>query len=464
MNIKVPPKLEFLLYPKRFKIAFGGRGGAKTVTFAKILIAFAMRSKIRVLCLREFMNSIDDSVHSVLKEEITNMEVEPFFTITNNQIEGANGSVFRYASLSRNLASIKSKHDFDYAWIEESETITQKSIDVLIPTLRKEGSEIWFSFNPDDEFGAIYNFIKPHLDEIRSRGFYADETSHIAKINLADNPFAPQELIDASDLMRRSDLKKWMHIYGGEVFADYKDSIIQPEWVDAAIDAHKKLKFQPMGIKSLGFDPADTGADAKAVMMRHGSTVTHGLKWTDGELPEAIDLAFQCAYDWRADHIVYDNDGLGRAVKVGLQPRIEGKNLKVTPYGGNDRPDNSEEKYADDKSNRNTFRNKRAQYYWLLRDRFENTFNAIKKGLYTDPAQLISLSSEIDDLNVLKSELIKIGRKKGQNSFIQIESKEDMRKRGVKSPNMADALAMCFANPDPIAERVTLNFTSEFAA
>jgi phage terminase large subunit len=462
MEIELPPKLEFLIYPKRFKIAFGGRGGAKTVTFAKVLLAKGMQSKIRVLCLREFQSSIDDSVHSALKEEIVNMGMEHHYRVTNNMIEGINGTLFKYAALSRNPESIKSKHDFDIAWIEEAETVTQKSLDILFPTIRAAGSEIWMSFNPDDEFGAVYSLVKPHIDEIRSKGFYADEDYHIVKINLEDNPFAPEELKHASDLMKREDPKKWLNIYGGEVYSDYKQSIIQPEWFDAAIDSHIKLKFQPMGVKSLGFDPADTGSDAKAVMMRHGSVITHGKMWSDGQIPEAIDIAFECAYDWRAEHIVYDNDGLGRAIKVGLAPRIQGKNIEVTPYGGNDAVDDPGVIYKEDKINRDTFRNKRAQYYWALRDRFEDTYNAINKGIYTDPEKMISISSDLEDLDVLKSELIKIERKRGQNSFIQIESKIDMARRGVKSPNMADALVMCFANPAPIPETINLEFESDW--
>ena len=465
MKIQIPDKLSFLFRPKRFKIAYGGRGGAKTVSFSKALTFMAMRERKRVLCLREFMNSIDDSVHSALSDEISGLGMGHHYRVGATKIDAVNGSAFRYAALARNLESIKSKHKFDIAWVEEGESITQKSLDVLIPTMREAGSELWISFNPDDEFGPVYStYVKPHLDAIQSQGFYEDDLIYVVKINLEDHPFAPQELLDASRVMKRDNLKKWLHIYGGEPFSDYRHSIIQPEWVDAAIDAHKKIGFQPMGVKSLGFDPADTGADAKAVMMRYGSVITRGRKWSDGERPEAIDRCFEYAYDWRAEHIVYDNDGLGRGVKVGLAPRIEGKNIVVTPYGGNDAKDNPDEIYADDKTNKDTFYNKRAQYWWLLRDRFEATYNAIHKGIYTDPMDMISISSELEDLDVLKSELVRIQRKKGQNSFIQIESKEDMRKRGVKSPNMADALVMCWANPPPEPVAVEpLIFESEFA-
>jgi phage terminase large subunit len=413
----------------------------------------------RVLCLREFMNSIDDSVHAALKDNIVNLGMEPFFQHTNNQITCPNGSVFKYASLARNLSSIKSKHDFDIAWVEEAETITEKSLDVLMPTIRKSGSELWFSFNPDDEFGAVYSrFVKPHLAEIESNGFYEDDELYVCKVNMEDNPFAPDELKALSASMKETDYKKWLHIWGGEVHGDYSRSIIQPEWVDAAIDAHLKIPFEPVGVKSLGFDPADEGKDAKAIMLRHGSVITQGKQWFHDDIDFAIKEAFDCAYEWRAEHIVYDADGLGVSIKVGLGPRIEGKNIVVSSYRGNDSVVNPTGIYANDKTNKDTFRNKRAQYYTYLADRFKATYNAIEKGVYTNPIDMISLSSEIEDLDVLKSELVKICRKKGENSFIQMESKKDMD----KSPNMADALVQCFANPEPEPEIIDIDFDSEF--
>jgi phage terminase large subunit len=463
VQLDLPSKFQPLFKPKRFKIYYGGRGAAKTVSFAKTLLFMAAQERKRVLCLREFMNSIEDSVHGTLKDEVATLNMGPHFEVQKTQIIGANDSLFKYAALSRNIASIKSKHAFDIAWIEEGENVSERSWETLEPTMRASGSEIWVSFNPDDEFGFIYSkFVKPYLDEIESNGFYEDESLLVVKVNLVDNPFAPQELLDSSARMKKADYKKWLHIWDGQPYGDYSDSIIQPEWVDAAIDAHLKLGFKGIGVKSLGFDPADTGSDAKAVMMRHGSVITKGRKWSDGELPEAIDIAFADCYEWRGEFIVYDADGLGVGVKVGLAPRIEGKNIEVIPYHGGGSVDNPLDIYADDKTNKDTFRNKRAQYYWQLRDRLEATYNAIHKGIYTDPQDMISLSSDLPDLDVLKSELIKIQRAKRRNNFIQIESKEDMKARGVKSPNMADALVMCFANPAPAMKAKDINFNSEF--
>jgi phage terminase large subunit len=111
--------------------------------------------------------------------------------------------------------------------------------------------------------------------------------------------------------------------------------------------------------------------------------------------------------------------------------------------------DNPDEVYSDEVTNYNSFKNKRAQYWWLLRDRFEATYNAVEHGVYTDPEKLISLDSSLKYLGLLKSELVRPQRKRTNNSIIQLESKADMKKRLMPSPNLADALVMCFANSTP---------------
>lgn len=462
-EILLPDKLQFLLRPKRIKIAFGGRGGAKTVSFCKALLYKGRKEKLRILCLREFMNSIDDSVHDGLKAEIEILGMSNFYRVTKRQISADNGTRFRYGALNRNLASIKSKHDFNIAWNEEAETTKQKSLDVLIPTIRSAGSELWFSFNPDDEFGPVFQLVKPHLSEIADKGFYEDQDMYIVKINLEDNPFAPRELLRESQLLKETDYKKWLHIYGGEVFSDYKESIIQPEWFDAVVDAHLKLKFKPQGMKVAAFDPADTGKDAKAVGLRYGSVVTHLETWKTGELPEAVDYSFQKAYDWRAEQFVYDATGMGRGVKIGLEKRMEGKSMLIIPYEGGESVDFPDDIYAKHKTNKDTFKNKRAQYYWLLKDRFETTYNAVVKGVYTDPDKMISISSNISCLPLLKNETIKMRRNLRNINLIQMMSKEELlNKHGVPSPNALDVLVMLFANVPPSIKSVPLNFTSEF--
>lgn len=447
VTTNIPEKFEALFRPKRTKVIFGGRGGAKTESFIRALLVMAQSKGIKVLCLREFMNSMADSVHAAIESIILSDGFQGF-NVFNSIITGPKETEFSYFQLSRNINSLKSKFGYDIAWVEEAETVSPESLEKLEPTIRKEGSEIWYSFNPEREDAAVYQeYVLPHIKDILRDGFYEDDDLYVAKVGLDDNQYASTELRRMSSNMKRDDYDKWLHVYGGFPRKDLDFVVIQPKWVEAAIDAHKKLGFEAVGVKSLGFDPADTGADAKALVGRHGSVITSAKAWTSGDIGDAINIVFDKAFHERWEHIVYDSDGLGRAMKVGLDERTEGKSIVVTPYGGNDKKDHENDYYAEDRTNKDTFRNKRAQYWWYLRDRFQATYNAVEKGQYPDIDKLISLSSDLEDLETLQYELSRPQRVIRNNSFIQIESKEEMRKRGVASPNVADALVMCFANP-----------------
>lgn len=465
MKIQLTEDFQFLFRPKRFKIMFGGRYGMKTTAAIRGLLYQGAKDKLRILGCREFMKSIEASVHEAMCGEIDKLNMHNLYTPYKTQIEGSNGTSIRYTGLARDPKGIKSTYELDRALLEEGESVSEKSLNDLIPTIiREPGAELWIVFNPEDEFSPVWQrFVAPHIDEIKSKGHYEDDRLYIIKTNYWENPFLSDAAYEEAELCKVENYRQWLWQYAGELYADFEDAIIKPEWVEASINAHERLGFKPLGVKSQGFDLADTG-DAKATMQRHGSVITTGDRWTVDELPEAIDRAFQSATNDEAEYMVYDDDGLGKAMKVYLANVNISERVEVVPYNGNDSVDNPGQIYDDKtkKTNKEIFRNKRAQYHWYLRDRFEATYNAIDKGIYTDPDTMISLSPDIKDLPILKSELVKIKRKRGQNSFIQIESKEDMKKRGVKSPNMSDALVMCFANPAPKAEAVNIEFDSEF--
>jgi phage terminase large subunit len=469
MKIQIPDKLQFLFRPKRYKIAFGGRGGYKTESFARALLAQGTAKPLNILCAREIQKSIKDSVHAAMKRLVREIGLQDFYEVLATEIRGRNGTKIIYSGLFQNIDNIKSADKLDIVWVEEAHNVSDDSWETLVPTIREDDSEVWVSFNPKDEFSWIWCKVKPHLDQIRENGFYEDKRNYIVKTSLEENPFASKELFEESRELKSKNLKQWMHIYGGEVYSDYTDSIIQPEWFDAAIDSHIKLGFSPMGVRSAGFDIADTG-DAKAVYQRHGSVVLFSDRWADGELPEAIDRAFRHAEENRSEFLVYDADGMGASMKVYLANVTTNKRIEVVPYYGGGKVDNPENLYStyegqpekDRKTNKDTFRNKRSQYYTSLADRFEATYNATTKGIYTDPEKLISLSSDLPHLDILKSELIKIKRIVGNNSFVQIQSKKDALKEGIKSPNDADALKMCFANPAPSPAITRIEFESEF--
>lgn len=448
IKLQIPEPFAALFKPKRFKVFFGGRGGAKSWAFADALILDACNGH-RVLCAREFQNSIDDSVHELVKSRIEHMGLTGDFRILETAIHHkSSGGCFRYAGLARNAESLKSKFGYTRCWIEEAETVSEKSWNLLTPTIREEGSEIWVSYNPNEESSPTHlRFVVPYQKAIQDCGLYEDDFIYVRKVTYRDNPwFANSPLEAEMQHDKEHNYKKYLHVWEGECNADYADSIIEPEWFDAAIDAHKKLGFEPRGLKSVGFDPADTGDDSKGLAKRYGSVVFDVTEKTDGDISDAIDWAFKEAKDFGADDLVYDSIGVGAAVKVALVDR--GPRMNVIPYGGGDGVVDPEATYMLDRKNKDTFRNKRAQFWWYLRDRFEKTYRAVVKGEYIDPEELISLCGDIECLPKLKSELVKVQRKRIAGSrLIQLVSKEEMKAKGIPSPNMADALVMAFANP-----------------
>jgi phage terminase large subunit len=179
-----PEKLQFLFSPARYKCLYGGRGGAKSWGVARALLIQAASNPLRVLCAREFQNSIVESVHHLLQSQISALGLDGFYEVQNATIKGANGSEFIFAGLRNNITKIKSFEGVDRVWVEEAQTVSKTSWDVLIPTIRKDGSEIWLTFNPELESDETYQrFVaKPPSD------------AQVVKINWNDNPWFPDVL------------------------------------------------------------------------------------------------------------------------------------------------------------------------------------------------------------------------------------------------------------------------------
>lgn len=182
---QLPEKLAFLIEPKRYKVAYGGRGSAKSWSFARALIRAAVKSKMRILCAREVQKSIKQSVHTLLSDQIQAMELGEHFEVLENEIRCSNGSEFSFAGLSTHtVESIKSFEGIDIVWVEEGQTVSKKSWDILIPTIRKPNSEIWVSMNPyldtDDTYTRF--IVNPPKESV------------VVKMNYSDNPWFPEVL------------------------------------------------------------------------------------------------------------------------------------------------------------------------------------------------------------------------------------------------------------------------------
>lgn len=464
-KMQIPKKLRrFIDTPKRFKIAIGGRGSGKSMSFADMCLMDAQTKGIKTACFREFQNSIDDSVHALLKSEIERLNLQGY-EIQNNQILLNDEPAFKFRGLARNPEGVKSMHGFQRFWVEEAQTISFNSLKALTPTLREEGSEIWFSANPRSSVDAFsQRFIKPYEKQLRRDGFYEDDLHLIVIINITDNPLAPdvlkQEMENDRALMSPA---LFQHIWEGEYYDSVEDNIIPTEWYDAAIDAHKKLGFEPSGALIASHDPSDEGGDSKGFALRKGSVVLEVCEKVTGDSGEGMDWALQKARQSQADWFVWDCDGLGISLKRQVDQELESTKMQKHQFRGSESPDDAAVPYSgsDSKTNKDTFFNKRAQYWWKLRDRFEATYRAVVKGEYVNPDDIISLSSEIDALDQLRSEVCRIPQKRSNNGKIQIMSKIDMAKKPYElpSPNMGDALMMSMFSPKAVQKQaVKINF------
>ena len=206
-RIRFPKKFEALFQPEktRYRIFYGGRGGAKSWCFARALLAKGTKSPLRILCAREFQTSIKDSVHKLLSDQIYELNMESFYEITQTTIRGLNGTEFIFAGIKNNTNNIKSIEGIDVAWVEEAQSVSANSWNVLIPTIRKQDSEIWVSFNPE----------LPTDDTWKRFVESPPESSVVVKVNWNDNPWFPETLNLERLSLKSRDLSAYNNVWEG---------------------------------------------------------------------------------------------------------------------------------------------------------------------------------------------------------------------------------------------------------
>nr|UYL17038.1 MAG: terminase large subunit [Caudoviricetes sp.] len=473
-DMLIAERLEpLLIKKKKYKVTYGGRGGMKSMFAMDVLAAEAKDFGSSVMCFREVQKSLKESVFKGLNGEIRRLGFEGFRAIDSQaEIRHANGALFSFWGLNSNLMNMKSLYGYKRFWTEEAETISQESLDVMGPTLRGiDDAELWFTFNPKSSENPIsQTFIIPFQDSLLRDGYYEDDHHLIIKVGYEHNPWFEKDKTLREELEKdKSKLEngymsqsKFDWIWHGEFSDDVEDSIIKPEWFDAAIDAHKKLGWKPTGMKIVSYDPADMGGDAKAISIRHGSLVMDVQEKLDGDVNDATDWATNYAIDNGADLFTWDCDGLGASLRRQVTDALSGKRVEIVQFKGSESPDNAESIYQDSddvdnpkswRKNKDVFQKKRSQFYKRLADRFFNTYRAVHKGEYVNPDDMISLSSDIKSLAKLRAELCRIPRKANGNGYYQIMTKDEMKsKLKIKSPNMADAVMMSMLEWSPVVK------------
>lgn len=208
LTIETPRAFKPLLHPARYKGAYGGRGSAKSHFFAGLLVEDCIRDKIDAVCLREVQKSLRFSVKKLIEQKIGSMNAGLYFEVQNEQIKARNGGVIIFQGMQDHTSdSIKSLEGFKRAWIEEAQSLSQRSLDLLRPTIRAPGSEIWASWNP--------RFKTDPIDELL-RGDNPPPNSTVIEVNYTDNPWFPDVLRDEMEYDRLRDPDKYAHIWLGK--------------------------------------------------------------------------------------------------------------------------------------------------------------------------------------------------------------------------------------------------------
>ena len=223
-EVFIPEAFAFLFDPPlgdtRYRVAYGGRGSAKSWQFARAALIHGAERVLRVLCAREYQTSIKDSVHKLLEDQIGVMGLDGFYGVQKTSIIGANGTEFLFKGLRRDVAEIKSTEGIDIAWIEEAEAVSDASWQALIPTVRKPGSELWITFNPALATDPTY---KRFIAEPPTR-------SIVRQVGYRDNPWLPEVLREEAAELHVRDPEAYAHVWGGEPWMRSDAEVLAGKW------------------------------------------------------------------------------------------------------------------------------------------------------------------------------------------------------------------------------------------
>ena len=205
---RIPTAFKELFEQHRYKVYWGGRGAGKSVQMASALLLKGTESPKRILCAREIQRSIKDSVHSLLESRIKALGLHNFYEVTQNEIRGINGTSFIFSGLWQNIESIKSIEGIDYCWVEEGNKVSENSWRTLIPSIRKPGSEIWVSFNPEQKTDAAYQRFVLH----------PPQNAMVKKVSYRDNPYFSQTTLpEEMQILKDQNEEEYLHVYEGEL-------------------------------------------------------------------------------------------------------------------------------------------------------------------------------------------------------------------------------------------------------
>ena len=482
--------------PKRIKIIVGGRGSTKSTGVADYVAAKVSSGELWC-CARENQNSIEESVHRTILDEISRLGIQGFEDTKTAITHQSSGGRTFYRGLARNITSLKSTlSGIDGLWIEEGEDISANTLRVLTASVRLNADdtekllngrkvknqgeldkiiaesdfkmpEIIITMNRGGRSGAVAKkWLERAETELFKSGYYEDDAIMGVEMNYTDMPQSwfiasglEVERLDDKDKLTDAAYKhKWL----GEYLDHIDNAIIKGEWFDACIDAHKlerlQKAFEPHGPIIASHDPFDDGGDAGGFAVRHGSIIKSVQSKDKGEIDVVCDWATAQAKIFKADWFVWDGDGMGAGLKRQVSLAFDGTKCQYKMFKGSlsgKGQDNADKIYQpefgtkkESKTYAETFKNNRAQGYITLADKCYNTYRCVVKGEYVDPDEMISFDSDgVEDIKGLRSQLCRIPRIDNNQGLEQLMNKKEMKSNGIDSPNESDSVMMALFTP-----------------
>lgn len=390
---------------KRIKLYYGGRGGGKSYAFADSLLIKGRMQKLLIACLREVQESIKDSVYRLLCSRIRHYQLRDYRIKESKIINLCTGTEFIFKGLrEQDAQKIKSLEGVDIVWIEEGQTISKKSWDILSPTIRKDGSEIWISMNRETETDALWQILAEH----------PDERTLICKVNYYDNPFCPEELRLQALKCQQDNPADYAHIWLGQPVNEGAKQLISPLLVRNAFNSTIALTPLPLVI---GVDIARFGDDKTVFCFRQGRICTHFKVLSKQDLVSIADYCQSIIQEYRPSKIFLDSGGVGAGVYDILISRGFKRLVRAVNFGSRAIQD---DRYA----------NRRAEMW-----------DNARQWLSDDLGAKLPVDDE------LLSELCCVQKSYDSKGRLLLESKDLLKKRLGHSPDKADAFVLTFAEP-----------------
>lgn len=406
VRVQIPRAFQPLLTKKyRYKLYYGGRAGGKSYAFADCLLLKARSAKLFIACVREVQDSIKDSVYKLLKDRAVHYGFNDFVFFEDRIENSITGSKFVFKGLrDQNKQNIKSLEGVDICWCEEAQSISKGSWEVLDPTIRKPDSEIWVSMNREEDNDPIWKAIASN----------PDERTLVIKVNYYDNPFCPEEMRYLAEKCKKENYDDYEHIWLGAPVSQANTKLISMKDIRRAIDFKYSKSDSPLII---GVDIARFGDDKTVLCFRKGRIVIKTESYSKKSTVEIANILTKEIRESNPARIFLDVGGVGAGVYDILIDRGYGKLVRGINFG--------EKAIYDDR-----YYNKRAEMWgeaneWLKKD----------------------IGVQIPNDDELIDDLCSVNKKYDNKGRLQLESKDDVKKRIGRSPDKADAFVLTFAEP-----------------